>query len=156
MLVIEVASPSTRGHDLGIKLDLYHRVGVQKYVIVDRGPQGDAPVRLLGYQRTPTGWEALSLDAQGRLDLAPVGLLLGLEADRPWLYDAVTGAREPDRLEWRQALADAEARTHDAEARTHDAEARAHAEAQARAALEERVRVVEAQLRRHQGEGDEK
>lgn len=146
VLVVEVASPSTRGHDLGIKFDLYHRVGVSKYVIVDRGPQGDAPVRLLGYQRNSTGWDPLPVDAQGRLDLAPVGLLLGLEADQLWLYDAVTGAREPDRTEWRQALLDAEARA-------HDAEARAQAEAQARAALEERLRVVEAQLRRQQGEG---
>ena len=154
VLVVEVASPSTRGHDLGIKFDLYHRVGVQKYVIVDRGPQGDAPVRLLGYQRNATGWDPLPVEAQGRLDLAPVRLWLGIEADQLWLYDAVTGAREPDRTECRQALVDAETRAHDAETRAHDAEARAHAEAQARAALEERLRAVEAQLRRQQGGGD--
>ena len=138
VLVMEIASPSTRVHDLGIKLDLYYRVGVQKYVIVDRGPQGDDPVRLLGYQRGPGGWLPLLPDAQGRLDLAPVGLLLGSAEDRPWLYDAVTGRREPDHTEWRQVLADTESRAHD--------------EAQARIALEERLRALEEELRRRHGE----
>ena len=138
VLVVEIASPSTRVYDLGIKLDMYYQVGVQKYVIVDRGPQGDDPVRLLGYQRGPGGWLPLPPDAQGRLDLAPVGLLLGTAADRPWLYDAVTGAREPDRTEWRHVLA--------------ETEARARAEAQARAALEERLRALEEELRRQRGE----
>ena len=141
VLVVEIASPSTRLYDLDIKRDLYHRVGVQKYVIVDRGPQSDDPVRLLGYQRGPGGWVPLLPDAQGRLDLAPVELLLGSEDDRPWLYDAVTGVREPDRTEWRQALTDAETRAR--------AEAQARAAPEARAgALEERLRVLEEQVRR--------
>jgi len=98
VLVVEMASPSTRVYDLGIKRALYYQVGVQKYVIVDRGPQGAAPVRLLGYQRGPRGWLPLPPEAQGRLDLAPVGLRVGTAEERPWLYDAVTGAREPDRM----------------------------------------------------------
>ena len=130
VLVVEIAAPSTRVYDLGIKLDMYYQVGVQKYVIVDRGPQGDDPVRLLGCQRGPGGWLPLPPDAQGRLDLAPVGLLLGTAEDRPWLYDAVTGARESDRTEWRHVLAETEAR----------------------AALEERLRALEVELRRQRGE----
>ena len=137
-LVLEIVSPSTRVHDLGAKLNLYYRVGVQKYVLVDRGPQGDDPVRVFGYQRGPTGWLSLPLNARGQIDLTPVGLLLGIAENRPWLYNAMTGAREPDRTELRQALT--------------NAEARAREEAQARAALEERVRALEAQLRRQQGE----
>ena len=166
VLVIEIASPSTRVHDLDTKLTLYDQVGVQKYVIVDRGPHNDDPVRLIGYQRGPAGWRPLLPEAQGRLDLAPVGLLLGIEEDRPWLYDAVTGVREPDRTEWRHVLAETETRAHDAEARARDeaqsrlaaearardAEARAAAEAQARAALEARLRALEEELQRQRGD----
>jgi colicin import membrane protein len=147
VLVVEIASPSTRRHDLGIKRDLYYRVGVHKYVIVDRGPEGAQPPRLLGYQRSPTGWVPLQPDAQGRLALAPVGLLLGVEDQRPWLYDARTGEREPDRPALRQALVAAEARA-------QDAEARAQAEAQARRALEEHVRVLEERFRQLRGDAN--
>ena len=95
---------------------------MQKYVIVDRGPEGEDPVRLLGYQRGPTGWLPLPPDAQGRLDLAPVGLSIGLEDGRPWFYDTVTGVREPDRPEWRQMLVEARERAQDAEVKIQDAE----------------------------------
>ena len=132
VLVLEIASPSTRHNDLGIKRAFYYQAGVQKYIIVDRGPDGEEPVRLLGYQRGRTDWLPFPPDAEGRLDLAPVGLCMGIEDDRPWFYDAVTGVREPDRPEWRQALA----------------EARAQAEAQARLDLEARLRALEEQVRR--------
>jgi len=166
VLVVEIASPSTRDNDLGIKRAFYYQAGVQKYVIVDRGREGEDPVRLLGYQRGPTDWLPLPPDAQGRLDLAPVGLSMGIEDDRPWFYDAVTGVREPDRPEWRQTLAEARERAQDAEVRAQDAavraqdaatratraEARAQAEAQARMALEARVRALEEQLQRQSGD----
>ncbi len=45
VLAIEVSSPSTRPHDLANKPDLFFRAGVEKYVIIDRGPQGTAPAR---------------------------------------------------------------------------------------------------------------
>ncbi len=146
VLVIEIVSPSTRPYDLRAKRRLYHRVGVQKYVLVDRGPQNEDPVRLLGYQRGPRGWRRLRPDAHGRLNLEPVGMVLGIADERPWLYDAVTGVRAPDRTEWQHILTATETRA-------QEAEARAQEEAQARAALEARVRALEAQLRRQQGEG---
>jgi hypothetical protein len=81
-----------------------------------------------------------------------------IEDDRPWFYDAVTGVREPDCPEWRQTLAEARERAQDAEVRAQDAttratraEARAQAEAQARMALEARVRALEEQLQRQTG-----
>jgi Uma2 family endonuclease len=173
VLVLEVASPSTRVHDLGAKIDLYYQAGVERYVLVDRGPQGKDPVRLKGYQRGPQGWLEVPPDAQGRLSLAPVGLLLGIEDDRPWLYDAATGQRLPDRSELAQARADAEAKAReeaqaradaevkardaeakarDAEAKARDAEAKARDEAQARAALEKQLRELEDQLHRQRGQ----
>jgi len=53
--------------------------------------------------------------------------------------------REPDRPEWRQTLAEARERA-------QDAEARAQTEAQARMALEARVRALEEQLQRQTGD----
>jgi Uma2 family endonuclease len=147
ILVIEIASPSTRGHDLERKPDLYYRAGVQKYVIVDRGPDGEDPARLRGYERGPNGWIEQKPDAQGRLNLAPVGLLLGLENDRPWLYDAATGQRIEDRIEFRNARIEAEAKARDAEAKARDAEAKARdAEVKARDA-EAQMRDAEAKAR---------
>jgi len=160
VLVIEIVSPSTRTHDLGAKRRLYYRLGVQKYVLVDRWTSSEAPVRLLGYERGPRRWRRLRPDAQGRLDLAPVGMKLGLEGERPWLYDAVTDVRSPDRMEWQHLLTATETRATAAEARAQAeaqarvaAEARAQEEAQVRATLEARVRALEAQLRRQQDDG---
>jgi hypothetical protein len=153
VLVVEIASPGTRDNDLGIKRAFYYQAGVQKYVIVDRGPEGEDPVQLMGYQRGPSGWLPLSPDTQGRLNLAPVGLSIGIEDGRPWFYDAVTGVREPDRPEWRQTLAEARERAQDAEVRAQAAAVRARAEARARRALEARVRALEEQLQRQASGG---
>jgi Uma2 family endonuclease len=155
VLVLEIASPSTWKHDLESKPDLYYRAGVQRYAIVDRGPDGDDPPRLLGYQRGPQGWLELSLDAQGRLDLAPVPLLLGLEGDRPRLYDPATAQMLPDRTELTQALAEAEEARGKAEKKAQK-EARARAkvakkaeeEAKAREEAEEAARQAEAEARK--------
>jgi colicin import membrane protein len=168
ILVIEICSPSTRGNDIGIKVDLYYRVGVQKYVIVDRGPEGDGPPQLRGRQRGRKNWRPLPLDEQGRLDLSPVPLWLGVEDDQVWLYDE-TGRRLPDPATLRKALAEAEenvqretkarekaerkargakAKVRQEAAARAEAEARARAEAEARAALEQRLRELEEQLRR--------
>jgi hypothetical protein len=75
---------------------------------------------------------------------------LGLEGERPWLYDAVTDARAPDHMEWQHLLTATETRATAAEARATAAEARAQEEAQARATLEARMRALEAQLQRQQ------
>ena len=117
-------------------MGMYYRVGVQRYVLVDRGPRGEAPAQLRGYERDPGGWQPAAVDAQGRLSLALLPLLLGLEGARPWLYEAATGRRLPDLTEVVRGLTDAEAKTRDA--------------AEARAALEERLRDLEEQLRRQQ------
>jgi Uma2 family endonuclease len=161
VLVVEVASPSTRNHDLANKPDLYYRAGVQKYVIVDRGPEGTDPPRLIGYRRGPRGWQTLPPDARSWLDLSPVRVFLGLEGDRPWLYDSATAERLPDLTTATIAKEDAEAKTRqeakaraDAETKARDeakaradAEARARDEAKARADAEAKARDAEAKVR---------
>ena len=85
-----------------------------------------------GYERGPGVWQPAAADAQGRLGLAPLPLSLGLEGARPWLYEAATGRRLPDLTEVMRGLTDAQAKARDT--------------AEARAALEERLRDLEEQL----------
>jgi hypothetical protein len=141
ILVLEFTSPSTWEHDVGAKIDLYYRAGVQKYIIVDRGPSGEDPARLIGYERGPTGWVPLELDAQGGLDLAPLDLWLELKDDHPWLYETATGRRMPAPVEWNQVLANAEAAAQEQTQARAAAEARAQAEAQGRAEAETRAQT---------------
>jgi hypothetical protein len=138
VLVIEMTSPNSRAHDLGNKPDLFYHAGVDKYVIVDRGPLGAEPPRVMGYHRGPKGWQFLSPDARGRLDLSPVGVLLASEGDRLWLYEAAT----------EKCLLDLMAATIAKE----EAEAKTREEAKQRADLEERLRKLERQLRSQQGQ----
>jgi len=63
---------------------------------------------------------------QGRLDLSPVGLLIGLEGDRCRLYDGRTGERLPDYEERVQAMKAAEAKARDAAEHIAGPEARLH------------------------------
>jgi colicin import membrane protein len=179
VLAIELGSPKTRTNDQELKPPLYFRAGIEKFVFVDRGPRGDAPAHLNCFRRGRRDWVRMTPDANGRYDLAPVSVLIGLENDRVWLYDAKTGERIPDHAEVvrgkrsaeaktkkaeakakkeTKARADAEAKVKkeakaraDAEARAKDAEARAREEVQRSAALEERLREMEEQLRRRQG-----
>ena len=75
-------------------------------------------------------------------------LLLGIENDRPWLYDPATGERLPDHAEAvTKAREEAKARKK-AEARAKRAENKARKEAEARAELEKQVRELQKQLRR--------
>jgi hypothetical protein len=151
VLSIEFGSPSTRTLDRVRKPPLYYRIGIDKYVFVDRGPRGDALAQLRCYRRGSRTWVQMTPDANGRYDLAPVSALIGVEQDLVWLYDANTGERIADHAETVREKRSAEARAKKAEARTKKAEAKVKAEAKQRAALEERVRELEARLRR-QGE----
>lgn len=162
VLVVEITSPSTRRNDLGIKLEHYFRVGIQQYVIVDRGPEGLGPYRLLAFRPGPTGMEAQPLDEQGRVLLDVANLLLGIEGERAVLYDPETGQRLPDIHEQQQALAAAQEQAEHAQEQADKAEEKARkAREQARQAkaklktatdaqaqLEERLRQVEDELRR--------
>jgi hypothetical protein len=150
VLAIELGSPETRRNDLRRKPPLYFRAGLKKYVFVDRGPRGNRPAQLNCYRRGPQGWIQMTPDANGHYDLSPVNVLIGLEDEYVWLYDAKTGERL---LEYAEALdaklaSDAAAKKAEAKAKK-EARARAKAEARAKDA-EERIRELEAQLRRQQ------
>jgi Uma2 family endonuclease len=141
VLVIEVVSPDAadprvRYNDVVTKVDHYYRAGVPLYAIIDQTEEGVLPRKLLGYRRGRGRYVPVQLDEQGRLPLKPVGLLLGLRADRAVCFDAQTGEEIPD------LAGMAEARQAEAEARQAEAEARQAAEA-ALAAAEARIRELE-------------
>jgi Uma2 family endonuclease len=175
-LVIEVTSPETRSNDVGPKVKLYHQARVPLYVIADASEEeGERHVNLIGYRYSRRGYQRIKPDAQGRIYLAPVRLLLGVTRDREGGYDRLacyhpdTGQELGDYTEEVQGRVAAEARAQaDAQARAAAekraaaeakraqaeaqaraaAEERAQAEAQARAAAEKRIRELEAKLKR--------
>jgi Uma2 family endonuclease len=128
VLVIEIVSPDAadpqvRDNDVVTKVDHYDRAGVPLYALIDREEENGLR-QVLGYRR---GWRAyvrLRLDAQGRLPLEPVGLLLGLRADEAACYDAAPGEEILDMAGQAQARQAAEAALAAAEARIRELEAR--------------------------------
>lgn len=131
-MIIEIVSPAPRSTDVITKMAHYAMVGVPNYIIVDRFEQRGVMVReLVGYHLTPAGYNELSPNADGWLWLKPVNLWLDLDGEDLICYDesgkailnyvGVTAAR---------------------------AEARAAAKAEARVKAEERIRQLEAELRR--------
>lgn len=115
-LMIEITSPATRLTDLRDKRRDYFRAGVPYYVIADEQiRRGRRTFRLLGYRRGRRGYERLPLDRQGRLWLEPVGLWLGQEDGRLVCYDE-QGDRLGDYTEVTQARAEAEQRVKELEA----------------------------------------
>ncbi len=138
-LGIEVTSKDTRPFDLGIKVDLYFRCGVQCYAVVDRWAKRGQEIRVLAYRPGPDRFAPVPPDERGRVWLEPVGLWLGIEHRRATFYD-----KDGRRISAPEERAEAEARA-------RKAEARARKNAQRKAAeLEERVRQLEAELRRKQ------
>jgi colicin import membrane protein len=125
VMVMELVSPHTRENDIVRKPVDYHRLHIPLYVLVDQ--QRLHGVRQLhGYRWTPSSYEELTLEG-GRLLLEPIGLQLALEDDRLACYDAATGGRLGDYQEIAKALQE---------------------HRMARQAAEERMRELEAELRR--------
>jgi Uma2 family endonuclease len=180
LLVIEIVSPDTRGNDVDIKPEHYHRAGIPLYVIVDQQRE-DGPRWLTGYEHRADGYVQLPPGADGRLTLAPVGIRLGLRDGRVVCWDAESdqelgdyvgvcrqleqeiAAREEAqrqarkaerqaRKAERQAKVDADARREAEKRQKAEARARRAAEREAKEAID-RVRELEEQLRRLQGGG---
>lgn len=136
VLAIELVSPNRRVNDVVHKFREYHEAGVPLYVIVDQEREA-GPRQLRGYRRTPRGYEPIPLEESGRLLLEPLRLYLGLRENRVVCFDADTG----------EEIGDYAAVTY----ARQDAERRAREEAEARALAEQRVRDLEAELRRVAG-----
>lgn len=132
-LIIEVTSPETRSIDLIDKLEEYDLAGVPLYIIIDLVQRrGIITPRLLGYRQTPTIYEVLTPDANGRLWIEPLGIWLGLDPQSMLAvcYDS-EGTEIKDYVGLQQEL---------------------RAELQARNAAERRIQELEAEIRRLRGE----
>lgn len=132
VLAIKIVSPDAhdrrvRDNDVVIKVREYYRAGVPLYVIVDQEREG-RPRQVVGYRRGARKYLRMRPDRQGRLLLEPVQLLLGLKDERVVCWDADGG----------EEVGDLKA----------EAQARRVAEA-ALAEAQERLRALEAQLRRN-------
>jgi colicin import membrane protein len=177
MMVIEVTSPDTRKNDVGPKVKFYEQAGVPLYIIADVKLEKDNERRIqfITYRLTATGYQCTRSDQQSRVWLDPVQLWLGVTRDRLGgfnrlaCFDPETGEEVGDYTAISEALVESQAlvaaatqarseaeRGRDAAERGRDeaergrdeAEERARAEANARAEAEERIRQLEAQLKR--------
>ncbi len=115
LLAVELVSPETRVNDVRHKLAHYHRVGVRLYVIVDQR-RDEASRELLAYRWTRQHYTPMRPDAQGRIPLKLFGISLGLVDNRVWAFDLETGERIPDAAEMAKRLADSEQRVRQLEA----------------------------------------
>lgn len=143
-VVFEIWSPSNTFSEMARKLEFYDRYGVSEYYLID--PQrGD----VAGWMRQGdrlhviddmNGWVSPLLGI--RFAVTDKGVTLFYPDGRPFLtFEELARAR-----------AEAEARAAREAERAQQAEARAAQEAAARVAAEERLRALEAELRRLRGE----
>jgi hypothetical protein len=135
-LVVEIVSPDTPTNDTVQKLELYHRLRVPWYFIIDQEGE-DGPRRLRAYRFAPDSYVEVPPDAQGRVLLEPLGIRLGLRDERLVCYDAASGKELGDYEHISRELEAAERRAQDAQRRAEEAE--------------QRIRELEAQLRRTNG-----
>ena len=143
-LVIEVVSPKyaeVRDNDYVKKKDLYERVGIPEYLMVEPYPVPETlrrhPIKIrhwIGYRLGRDGhYQTIEPDGEGRLLSETTGLLFGIAADR---YFEVTDARTGKVLLNQSQLAAAQRAT---EERADQEAQRAEREAEARVAAEERA-----------------
>jgi hypothetical protein len=134
LLALEITSPDTRENDLEVKPGLYYRCKIPCYAVVDRqaGESRDE-VRVLGFRRTRTRYAPVAPDERGRIWLEPGGVWLGVADRRAVCFD-----RRGRRLTPPQEQAAAATRA----LKKADRE---------KSALEQRVRELEAELRRTRG-----
>ncbi len=86
-------------------------------------------------------------DVNGRYDLSPMGVLIGLENDRVWMYDAKTGERLLDHTEMALARLASEAKAKEETEARAKAEAKARKAAKARAKAEAKAKDAEAKAK---------
>src|SRR5262249_42883689 len=90
ILAIEITSADTRGNDVSIKVEHYHRARVPLYIIVDR-ERAEGPPRLIGYRYTGPRYVPMRADEQGRLFIKSLGIWIGVRDNRVVCFDGSTG-----------------------------------------------------------------
>jgi Uma2 family endonuclease len=146
-LVIEVTSKKTQHKDQQVKKPLYQRLGIKEFVLFDPFGEYLRPP-LQGFRLLRGRYQPIPLEADGSLRSRTTGLWLQREGQRLRLVDVATG----ERLLWDEeesaARKVAEAARQAEAAARQAAEARAAEEAAARRIAEEKLRALEAELKR--------
>ncbi len=158
-LVIEVVSPLSarvRETDLGRKVQLYQRVGIPEYLIVDTSARKRARrvYSLLGYRLDATGrYQPIQPDAQGRLRSETTGILfqVGPTGDRVLLFEAATGRQLLNLEELDERAQTAEAKFQATEERLRATEEKMLREEEARKAAEAEAARLRAEIERLRG-----
>jgi len=137
LLVIEVVSPNTRDIDTVSKVIEYHRVGVPIYIQVHRDDSGETPVvSAEGYRTEPGGYARIPDDPRG-VWVESVRVWIRGNGDRVACFNE-RGERILERNELRQHL--------DLEKQ------RADIEQAARLAAEQKMKELEAEVKRLRGD----
>jgi Uma2 family endonuclease len=108
-LIVEVVSPRTRENDVVAKFRHYHQLGIPLYALIDQEVE-DGPRWVRAYCWTAAQYAEIVADAQGRLMLAPLGLLLGMREGHAVCFDARTGQEMGDYARIVRALEEADCR----------------------------------------------
>jgi Uma2 family endonuclease len=163
-LVIEVTSDKTWRKDLSTKMDLYARLGVHEYFLLDPFDE-HLESQVQGFRLAGRRYSAIRPERDGSLISTTTGVAFRMESARLRLTDASTGvpllrpaeeAAARRKAEMRaateiEARRDAEVRaTTEAEAR-HQAEIRAARAEEVAAAEAARVRALEDEIERLRG-----
>ncbi|HYX23971.1 MAG TPA: Uma2 family endonuclease [Thermoanaerobaculia bacterium] len=160
-LVVEVTSKKTRRKDQDVKKPLYERLGIKECVLFDPLAEYLRP-SLQGFRLLRGSYQPIPLEADGSLRSQTTGLWLKREGQRLRLVEVATGERllwaeeksaahaeaEAKAAEEAAARQAAEARAAEASAARQAAEAKAAEESAVRHDAEERIRALEAELKR--------
>ena len=153
-LIIELISPRDpriREIDEVDKVDLYQRIGVPEYLLVELPRKMPGRFGIFGYRLDPAGtYQRIVPDAEGGLLSETTGLWFGIspEGDRVVIRDAVTGEPLPSLDEAVEERNREAAAREAAEAKADAAEAKAAQEAEARQAAEDELARLRAEIER--------
>jgi hypothetical protein len=114
VLAVEVVSPSTRDNDVVAKFDQYHRIGIPLYVIIDQEKE-KGPRLLRAYRRKPDRYVEIESDDRERIEVPPLGLMLGMRDNHVVCYDLRTGRELGDYTGITRALEESEQACEEAE-----------------------------------------
>lgn len=153
--VINLRDPALRKVDEVDKVELYARVGIREYLLVNLPrPANGNRYELRGLRlSSERRYRPVRPDSQGRILSETTGLLFGVSSDG-WqidIFDAATGERLLTPEEEAERAQQAEQRAQASEQKAQEAEQKAREEATARASAESELARLRAEIERLKG-----
>jgi hypothetical protein len=113
--IVSPANPDTRVNDVTHKLNEYHQAHMPLYVIIDQKKAG-GPRELLAYSWRAAGFVKKNLDSRGRILIKCLDFRIGLKDNRVVCWDAETDEELGNYSQVDQAKREAEERVKELEA----------------------------------------